>query len=138
MTDGNGTKSPIIPTLRYRDAARMVDWLCDAFGFERHLVVPDGSGGIATAQLTFGSGMIMLASWRGDAFGVLILTPADAGSVQIAYVIVADVDAHAARAEAHGTEVVLAPQNQDYGGRDYTVRDPEGQIWSFGSEDPWA
>ena len=30
----------IIPTLRYRDAASAIDWLCKAFGFQPHLVVP--------------------------------------------------------------------------------------------------
>lgn len=138
MTEGHGTNSPIIPTLRYRDAPRMVDWLCDAFGFERQLVVPDDAGGIAHAQLTLRSGMIMIGSWRADEFGALVRTPADAGSVQSSYVIVADVDAHAAGAEAHGAEIVMAPRDEDYGGRGYTARDPEGQIWSFGSYDPWA
>ncbi len=38
--------STIIPCLRYRDAPRMIEWLCQAFGFERHLVVEDGKGGI--------------------------------------------------------------------------------------------
>jgi len=46
--------STIIPCLRYRDAPRMIEWLCQAFGFERHLVVEDGKGGIAHAQLTLG------------------------------------------------------------------------------------
>ena len=52
--------SCIIPTLRYENAPRMIDWLCDTFGFARHLVVDDGAGGIAHAQLTFGNAMIML------------------------------------------------------------------------------
>jgi uncharacterized glyoxalase superfamily protein PhnB len=32
---------------------------------------------------------------------------------------------------------VLDIKTQDYGGRDYTCRDPEGHIWSFGTYDPW-
>ena len=48
--------STIIPCLRYRDAPRMIEWLCKAFGFERHLIVEDGKGGIAHAQLTLGPG----------------------------------------------------------------------------------
>ena len=32
----------IIPTIRYRDAPKMIRWLCDAFGFEKHFVVDDG------------------------------------------------------------------------------------------------
>ena len=34
----------------------MIEWLCKAFGFERHLIVEDGKGGIAHAQLTLGPG----------------------------------------------------------------------------------
>jgi hypothetical protein len=65
--------STVIPCLRYRDAPRMIEWLCSAFGFKRHLVVDDDQGGIAHAQLTLGSGMIMLGSARtgDDQFGRL-------------------------------------------------------------------
>jgi uncharacterized glyoxalase superfamily protein PhnB len=48
----------VIPCLRYRDASRMIEWLCDTFGFKRHTVY--GQGGVAHAQLTLGPGMIML------------------------------------------------------------------------------
>jgi uncharacterized glyoxalase superfamily protein PhnB len=61
----------IIPTLRYRDAAAAIDWLCRAFGFARHLVVEGEGGRIAHAELTFAGGMIMLGSTGDDAFGRL-------------------------------------------------------------------
>jgi uncharacterized glyoxalase superfamily protein PhnB len=32
----------------------------------------------------------------------------------------------------------MPPEDQDYGGRVYSARDPEGHVWSFGSYDPWA
>ena len=53
-------KGNIIPGMRYVDAPTAIEWLCEAFGFSRHLVVPDDQGGIAHAQLTLGNGMIML------------------------------------------------------------------------------
>ena len=131
--------SSVIPSFRYDDAPGMIDFLCDAFGFERSLVVPDGDGGIAHAQLTLGGGMIMLGSAREDDFGALVVTAKAAGAITgSAYVVVADVDAHCARARAAGAEIVMAPADQDYGGRLYAARDPEGQLWSFGSYDPWA
>ena len=34
--------STVIPTLSYRDAPAMIDWLCDAFGFEQQAVYADG------------------------------------------------------------------------------------------------
>ena len=32
----------------------------------------------------------------------------------------------------------MEPRDQDYGGRDYTCRDPEGYVWTFGTYDPWT
>ena len=52
----------IIPTMKYRDAPSAIDWLCRAFGFEKHLVVEGENNSIAHAQLTYGNSMIMLGS----------------------------------------------------------------------------
>ena len=38
------TKATVIPCLRYRDAQSAIEWLCRAFGFEKHLVVPAKTG----------------------------------------------------------------------------------------------
>ena len=41
MTQSRATKKGnIIPSMRYRDAAAAIEWLCKTFGFEKHLVVP--------------------------------------------------------------------------------------------------
>jgi uncharacterized glyoxalase superfamily protein PhnB len=129
----------IIPALRYRDAGAAIEWLCRAFGFEKHLVVPGEKGGIAHAQLTFANGMIMLGSGQGGDFDRQIVSPADAGGVtQSPYIVVAEVDAHYARAKAAGAEIVVDIADQDHGGRLYSCRDPEGHLWNFGSYDPWA
>ena len=133
------TRATIVPTLRYRDAPAAVDWLGEAFGFETKLVVPDGEGGIAHAQLAFGNGMVMLGTARDDAFGRIqrpLDTPGEPVS-QSPYVIVTDVDAHHARAAAAGADVLVEPEDQDHGGRYYACRDPEGNLWNFGSYDPW-
>ena len=73
MTAKSGTR--VVPTMRYDDAVAAIDWLCNAFGFERHLVVEGEAGGIAHAQLVFGNGMIMLGSTRDDDFGRLQKPP---------------------------------------------------------------
>lgn len=57
--------STVIPCLRYRDAPRMIEWLCSTFDFVRHLVVEDGKGGIAHAQLTLGPGIYRRAKAAG-------------------------------------------------------------------------
>lgn len=133
------TTATIIPTMRYRDAPAAIEFLCEAFGFERHLVVPMEDGGIAHAQLTLGNGMIMLGTAREDEFGKLQKAPSALGGVttQSPYVIIDDVDAHHARARSAGAEIIKEPEDQDYGGRLYTCRDPEGHLWNFGSYDPW-
>ena len=130
----------IIPALRYRDAPAAIDWLCEAFGFERHLVVPGGPGKIAHAQLVFGKAMIMLGSGRAEgSYDRQIVSPSEAGGVtQAPYIVVADADAHYARAKAAGAEILLEIADQDHGGRAYTCRDPEGHVWNFGTYDPWA
>ena len=56
------TKATVIPVLRYRDASAAIERLCQTFGFEKNLVVPNEDGTIAHAQLSFGNGKIMLAS----------------------------------------------------------------------------
>ena len=132
----------VVPTLRYEDAPKMIDWLCRAFGFEKHMVVPGEGDTIAHAQLTYGSGMIMLGTDQahGGGFDELQTTPKKAGGIgtQSAYVIVPDCDAHYAQARAAGAEIVLELEDKDYGGKGYTARDPEGHVWSFGDYDPFA
>ncbi len=131
----------MIPSFRYKDAPKAIEWLCRAFGFEKQLVVPGEGETIAHAQLVFGHGMIMLgsASTHGGGYDDLVSTPAEAGTnTQSAYVVVEDADAHYASAKAAGAEMVLDIQDQDYGGRGYTCKDLEGYLWSFGDYDPWA
>ena len=128
----------IIPTMRYRDAPKMMQWLCDAFGFQKHFVVEDGRGGLAHAQLTFADSMIMIGTARDDEFGKLQSTPAGiGGTTQSAYVVVPDADALCIRAKAAGANVVRAIQDEDYGGRAISCHDPEGHLWNFGTYDPW-
>ena len=131
--------SNIIPTMRYHDAPAAIEWLCEAFGFERRLVVPGEDGSIAHAQLTLGGGMIMLGSARDDEFGGLVKTAREVGAnTQSAYIVVEEIDEHYQRARAQGAEIVMEIADQDFGGRLYSAVDPEGYLWNFGSFDPWA
>jgi uncharacterized glyoxalase superfamily protein PhnB len=45
---------------------------------------------------------------------------------------------HYPDAPATGAEITREPLTQDYGGRDYTCKDPEGNVWTFGTYDLWA
>jgi len=138
-------KPAIIPCLRYEDAPAAIDFLCRAFGFERHAVYADDKDPsiVQHAQLADRGNMIMLSSvGRSDSEFVEksgMKTVAQAGgNTQSSYIVLDDVDGHAERARAAGAEIVAEPADQDYGGRVYSARDPEGYVWSFGSYDPWA
>ena len=133
------TRATLIPCLRYRDASAAIEWLCKAFGFEKMLVVPEGKDRIAHAQLSFGNGMIMLGSLSDNAYGRLLTQPHEIGGAQTqtVYAIVTDPDAVCARAKAAGAEIVIDIKDEEYGGRGFTCRDPEGHVWTFGSYDPW-
>ena len=138
-TTAKDTRATTIPCLRYRDAPAAIDWLCTAFGFEKQLVVPDSDGGIAHAQLSYGNGMIMLGSVVDGEYGRLMKQPDEIGNAntQSCYLVVNDADAAYRRAREAGAEIVLDIKDEDYGGRGFTCRDPEGHIWSLGTYDPW-
>jgi len=120
----------IIPTIRYTDAPAAIDFLERAFGFERKAVYGDGDV-IHHAELTCGRGMVMLGSTgRGD--------PQFDTRKSSAYVIVADPDGLHDRAKAAGAAITRELQDTDYGSREFSARDPEGNAWSFGTYDPFA
>ena len=127
----------LFPFLRYRDAPAAIDWLVKAFGFKELMVVPNENGTVAHAELEFASGAMMLASARDDE--LRIKSPSDLGAVTGGiYVYLQDVDAHCERARAAGAEIVRGPEETDYGSREYTARDLEGHLWSFGTYRPNA
>ena len=130
----------MIPFLRYHDAKAAIAFLADAFGLDAKMVIEDQTGKVAHAQMTLGNGMIMLSEVQeGGEFDQYITTPREVGKpTGGVYMVIEDVDAHAEHAKAAGADVFLPPQDQDYGGRAYTCLDPEGNMWSFGSYDPWA
>jgi uncharacterized glyoxalase superfamily protein PhnB len=135
------TKATVIPCLRYRNAPAAIEWLCQTFGFEKQLVVPNDDGTIAHAQLSFGNGMIMLGSVQVETeFGRLMKQPDEIGGAetQSAYVVVNDADVIYGRAKAAGAEIVIEIKDENYGGRGFSCRDLEGRLWNFGTYDPWA
>lgn len=129
----------MISCLGYQDPNAAVEWLCRAFGFREHAVYKDESGQVMHAELSFGNGMVMLGGMKGS-LGAYMGVPADANGLctQVVYIIVEDADAHYTRAKAAGAEIVTELKDEDYGGRDYSCRDPEGHIWSFGTYNPWT
>ena len=125
-------RTQVWPTLVYHDARGALAFLADAFGFEERAVYArDGAPEVIEhAEMGWpGGGGIMLGTAGKDesAFG---RRPAGAGSV---YVVCDDPDGLFARATAAGAEVVRGLRDEDYGSRGFSVRDPEGNLWSFGT-----
>lgn len=134
------TTATVVPCLCYRDVHAAIAWLCEVFGFARHLVVDSEDGTVAHAQLSFGNGMIMLGPVRTDnAYGALLAQPDEIGGrqTQTIYLTVADTDLVHERAIPAGASIIIALADAEYGGRGFTCRDPGGHIWSIGTYDPW-
>lgn len=120
----------VFPTLRYDDAGGAIDLLINAFGAERHAVYSEGDV-VQHAELSLGNGIVMFGSARDDA-------PATRGGGGGIYVVVSDPEAHCAQARAAGAEIIREPFDTDYGSREYSTKDPEGNVWHFGTYQPFA
>jgi uncharacterized glyoxalase superfamily protein PhnB len=119
------------PLLWYRDPNAAIEWLEQAFGFERRLVVEDGEGGVIHSELTLGDGYIMVV---GPPSGKAVSPAAFGGrSTQSVHVqLREDLDAHCEQARAAGARIDREPATQPYGDRVYTCVDLEDHPWSFG------
>lgn len=132
----------LIPSVRYKDAHAGIAWLERVLGFERQAVYDGPEGTVAHAQLTFGkTGMLMLGSAsNASAHPHLNATPEEIGGrvTSPIYLIVKDCAPAWERVRAEGAEVVMELKEMEYGGKAFSVRDPEGYLWSVGEYDPWS
>jgi uncharacterized glyoxalase superfamily protein PhnB len=124
----------------YEDAAKAIDWLCNAFGFKVRLKIEGEGGRIEHSELTFGGGVVMVGSVGGKAGAnrAHCQSPKSLGgaNTQSLCVYVDDVDAHCALARAAGAIIVREPTTDDYGDeygahRSYEAVDLEGHHWWF-------
>ena len=124
----------IYPALRYRDPDAAIAWLERALGFTAQDVFRDDDGAVAHAELAFGDGLIMLGGFPEPSAEHLEY---DQG-VTSTYAYTDDPDALHAQATAAGAPVAMPLRDTPYGSREFSVRDPEGHIWSFGTYRPSA
>ena len=124
------TSPCIFPTLRYRDADAAIRWLTQVAGFRDHAVYRADDGAVAHAELALGVSIIMVGQTRDDAYGAMIGVGRRTEAI---YVAVPDADAVFARAQASGVTIERAPYDTEYGSREFACRDPEGNLWSFGT-----
>ena len=119
----------------------MIDWLQQAFGFEKHALYMAEGTTVAHAQMTFGNGMIMLGSVdNGSKASATMAQPDEIGNreTQSACLIVSDCEPIYQTAKAAGAEMIMDLTQMDYGGKAFSCRDPEGHMWSIGEYDPWG
>jgi uncharacterized glyoxalase superfamily protein PhnB len=121
------------PVLRYADGEKAMTFLGDAFGFEPGPVHRSAEGVIVHAEMALGGQYIGLSERAKSETTIFDLGPC------VVYVVLDDetaIDAMHARAVSAGAEIVMEPQDQDYGSRDFSARDPEGFVWAFGTYRP--
>ncbi|MBF5041832.1 aminotransferase [Aggregicoccus sp. 17bor-14] len=125
----------ISTSLHYESAAKAIDWLERAFGFEVRLKVEGEGGRIEHSELVYGGGVVMVGDAKGKPWHK---SPRQLGgaNTQALFVYVDDVEAHCARARAAGAKVLSEPKTTDYGedywvDRGYEAEDLEGHHWYF-------
>ena len=124
------------PILGYRDLGEAIDWLCRVFAFEPLEVMRNEDGTYAHVELRLGSGVIMPTTTRDE------VNPENPWEGPIGtqglYVALDGIEAHYERAVAEGAEIVRLLADTDWGSREYTARDLEGNLWAFGTYRPAA
>jgi len=140
MSDTHPDWPRISSGVYYQDAAKAIEWLVAAFGFEVRVRVEGDGGLIEHSELTLPGGVIMIGSaGRGNRPDrAHCRSPQQIGGLntQALCVYVDDVDAHCVRARAAGADIVRDPSTDDYGEaygahRTYEAVDPEGHHWFF-------
>lgn len=123
--------STLHAALVYDDTTRAIEFL-RSIGFTERLLVRGEDGSLQHGEYAWrdDGGSVMLGGVRSDSD---LHQPPGSGSVYLVVPGDDDVDAVHATALAHGAVEAQAPTDQDYGGRGSTVRDHEGNLWSFGS-----
>lgn len=134
MSTGAIEAPRIYPTMRCKDAEAMIRWLKEVIGFTEYVVYRD-NGVIQHAELAYGSSLLMLGQARDDDYGKLV---GDLGArrTDAIYLAVDDPDALHARVKASGARIEMELHDTPYGSRDFACRDPDGNLWSFGTYRP--
>lgn len=118
-------RQTVFPCITFKDAKASIEWLERALGAERLEVYEDDEGRVVHAEVRIGESAIMCGDQRAG-------SRATRAGASVVYVVVPDADAAYDRAKAAGADVT-EPIDQDYGSRDITVTDPDGNRWSLGT-----
>ncbi|MET0559421.1 MAG: VOC family protein [Solirubrobacterales bacterium] len=125
----------VFPSIRYRDPDTAIKWLAEAFGLVEQVVYREDSGSVKHAELGISDNLIMLGraepdGWMGGD------VPSPLASTTNLYVVVDDPDSLYDQAKAAGARIVRELTDESYGSREFSARDAEGNLWSFGTYQP--
>jgi len=109
-------QSSVVPGMSYRDAPAAIEWLCRVFGFEKHAVYAGPNNTIGHAELTLGSGMVMLGSVQDNDFRRFTKQPNEIGGAETRSIslVVPDADAIYARAKEAGAEILFDIEHKPF------------------------
>jgi uncharacterized glyoxalase superfamily protein PhnB len=120
----------VYPYLRLHSAAEAIDFYARAFGAKEQFRLTEPSGRIGHAEIKIGPTTVMLADEYPE-HG--IHGPRSLGGTTFSiHLHVGDVDHAFAQAVAAGASIVRPLQDQFYGERSGTIRDPFGHEWLLG------
>jgi len=118
----------VTPYLIVDGAAAAIDFYRRAFGAVELLRLEAPGGKLGHAEVRIGDSPVMLADEHPDQGA---LGPKTLGGAAVSLMLyVVDVDAVFARALAAGAEVVRPVEDQFYGDRTGTLKDPFGHQWT--------
>lgn len=122
----------LYPYLSVRDAARAIEFYKEAFGAREKFRLAEPGGRIGHAEIEIGPASVMLADEFPE-YG--FVGPDSSGPVSFQlHIHVDDADAVIERARGLGAQVVREAQDQFYGERSGTIRDPFGVQWNVGHQ----
>lgn len=137
MSDDPWKRHAFTPSVIYQEPAAMLDWLEQAFGFRRAMVITDEAGAVAHAELSFGDGIVMVGGeWSASARSPRSVGGANTQTIHVH--LKDDLEAHCARARAAGARIIMEPEEQFYSDRVYRALDPEGHAWVFAQTVRWV
>ncbi len=130
--DATQYRDGIWAVVTYHDVAAGIRFVTDVLGFEEYVLVtdPDDATTIVHSEYRWPEGgIVQVASWQED--NPFIPRPGTQGL----YVITSDPHAVWERCRAAGVEVLREPYAPHYDpdGMGFSVRDAEGNSWSFGT-----
>lgn len=121
----------VMPRITYADVDAALPYLKAAFGMSEDATARylDEAGRVVVAEICCGAQRLLLG--KAGNHGQVSPAQQDGANTQMVIVYVRDVDAHCARAEAAGVEIVMGLNDAPWGERRYEALDLEGHRWAF-------